>query len=55
MVVERLNRLLVGWGNYFCLGAVSKAYRAVDAHTRDRLCQWLRLKHKQPGQGTPPL
>lgn len=50
-VVARLNRLLVGWGNYFCLGPVSKAYRAVDAHTRHRLRQWLRRKHKLAGQG----
>ena len=24
---ERLNRMLAGWANYFCLGPVSKAYR----------------------------
>lgn len=51
-VVWRLNRLLVGWGNYFCLGPVSKAYRAVDAHSRYRLRQWLCGKHKRKGQGT---
>lgn len=50
--VGRLNRLLVGWGNYFCLGPVSKTYRAVDAHTRARLRWWLCRKHKQPGKGT---
>lgn len=48
----RLNRLLVGWGNYFCLGPVSKAYRAVDAHTCKRLRWWLCNKHKRKGQGT---
>jgi group II intron reverse transcriptase/maturase len=47
--VARLNRMLVGWANYFCLGGVSKAYRAVDAHTRWRLRQWLRRKHKKQG------
>ena len=26
--VEELNALMRGWGNYFCLGPVSKAYRA---------------------------
>lgn len=51
-LVRRLNRLLTGWGNYFCLGPVSKAYRAVDAHTRYRLRQWLCHKHKLKGQGT---
>lgn len=45
--VARLNQILVGWANYFCLGSVSKAYRAVDAHTRWRLRQWLRRKHKR--------
>lgn len=51
-VVRRLNRLLIGWGNYFHLGPVGKAYRAVDAHTRYRLRQWLRHKHKVSNQGT---
>ena len=50
--VERVNRLLQGWGNYFCLGAVSKAYRAIDGHTRQRLRQWLCRKHKNKGRGT---
>ena len=50
-VVRRLNRLLMGWGNYFCLGPVSRAYRAVDAHTEHRLRQWLRRKHKVKNQG----
>ena len=51
-VVGRLNRLLVGWGNYFCLGPVSKAYESVDAHTRHRLRQWLCGKHKMQSRGT---
>jgi len=50
--VEELNRMLRGWGNYFCLGPVSKAYRAVDNHARYRLRQWLCAKHKVKGQGT---
>ncbi|MCP5119201.1 MAG: group II intron reverse transcriptase/maturase [bacterium] len=50
--VARLNRMLTGWANYFCLGPVSKAYRAVDAHARYRLRQWLCAKHKVKGQGT---
>jgi RNA-directed DNA polymerase len=50
VVVGQLNRLLIGWGNYFCLGPVSKTYRAVDAHARHRLRQWLRGKHKRQGR-----
>jgi hypothetical protein len=30
----KLNRTMIGWANYFCLGPVSKAYRAVDQHAR---------------------
>jgi RNA-directed DNA polymerase len=48
--IVRLNRLLDGWANYFCLGSVSKAYRLVDQYTRHRLRQWLRAKHKLQGQ-----
>ena len=50
--VVTLNRILVGWANYFSLGPVSKAYRSVDSHATERLRRWLRKKHKQPGQGT---
>ena len=50
--VERLNRLLVGWSNYFHLGPVSKAYGAVDRHTCRRLRWWLCKKHKVQGRGT---
>jgi RNA-directed DNA polymerase len=52
VLVERLNRKLRGWANYFRLGPVSKAYRAVDSHVTDRLRQWLCAKHQQPGRGT---
>lgn len=50
--VAKLNRMLRGWANYFCLGPVSKAYRTVDTHARHRLRQWLCAKHKVKGQGT---
>lgn len=51
-LVERLNRLLVGWSNYFRLGSVSKSYRAVELHTSHRLRRWLCKKHKLSGKGT---
>ncbi len=46
VVVERLNRLLTGWANYFILGQVSPAYEAIDRHATRRLRQWLCRKHK---------
>ena len=50
-MVEKLNRMLIGWANYFCLGPVSKAYSAVDQHARRRLRRWLCDKHKEPRPG----
>lgn len=50
--VNRLNRLMSGWANYFCLGPVSKAYRSVDAYAMFRLRHWLCNKYKQSGRGT---
>ena len=50
--VGRINRKLEGGSNYFRIGPVSKAYRAVDRHTADRLRQWLCRKHKVRGAGT---
>ena len=32
VMVTRLNRMRVGWANYFCLGRVWAAYRIVDTH-----------------------
>jgi len=52
MMVARLNRQLRGWANYFRLGPVDKAYRAVDGHVTKRLRQWLCAKHKESGRGT---
>ena len=48
-MVGKLNRTIIGWANYFCLGPVSKAYRAVEHHARRRLRQWLRAKHNLQG------
>jgi RNA-directed DNA polymerase len=45
-LVGKLNRMMIGWANYFCLGPVSKAYEAVDRHAKKRLRQWLCTKHK---------
>jgi len=51
-VAGQVNRILVGWSNYFGHGTPYYAYRAVDNHLYDRVRHFLRRRHKVQSGGT---
>lgn len=50
-VRDRLNRMLVGWEGYFHYGSTRKSYRAVNAHVRTTVRNFLQRRHKVPSRG----
>jgi group II intron reverse transcriptase/maturase len=44
-VVAKLNRILVGWHNYFSVGTATAAAWSLDAYVFQRLRQWWCAKH----------
>jgi RNA-directed DNA polymerase len=54
-VAKRVNRIVVGWSNYFSHGTLFFAYRAVDNHLYDRVRHFLRRRHKIKSGGTSLL
>jgi group II intron reverse transcriptase/maturase len=51
-IVTELNDGLRGWANYFALGPVEDAYRAIESYITRRLRRWLCIKHEIRGSGS---
>jgi RNA-directed DNA polymerase len=50
-IVTELNDGLRGWANYFALGPVEDAYRAIESCVTRRLRRWLCIKYEIRGSG----
>ena len=48
VMIEELNRHLVGWGRYFNQGYPRHAFRQVNRFTRDRLVRHLKRRSQRP-------
>lgn len=51
-LIERLNRQVGGWGNYFRLGQPRKAYRGLNSYVGKKLTKHLERRSQRRGQ--PP-
>ncbi|MFF1570971.1 group II intron maturase-specific domain-containing protein [Streptomyces sp. NPDC058293] len=45
-LLERLNRTLAGWANYFRHGVAKATYNAIDHHAWRPIVNWLLRKHR---------
>lgn len=50
-VIQELNPVLRGWGNYFREGNSSEQFAAIDSYVRELLMLFLSKKHGKRGRG----
>jgi len=50
--VDKVNRIIRGWANYFRYGTVARTYWSLNAFLYKRALHFLRRRHKVPGRGT---
>jgi group II intron reverse transcriptase/maturase len=48
-VIKYLNRVILGWRNYFRIGNCTLKFQQLDRYVRDRLEQWMRSKQGSRG------
>jgi len=46
-LIERMNRNIKGWANYFSLGYPRAAYRDINAYARQRLTRHLKRRSQR--------
>jgi RNA-directed DNA polymerase len=49
---DKLNKSLLGWSNYFCLGTRRSAFCSIDRYVYERVRNFLARRHKLAGRGT---
>lgn len=52
VVVASLNRVLIGWQNYFSYGTRWRSYDRLNQYVRHRVLSFLRRRHKVQSRGT---
>lgn len=50
-LVKKINRKLIGWGNYFCKSNCAEHLIKLDNYVKQRIKIWLRRKHQKRGHG----